>query len=301
MDELTIQVHQNLDEAHFKKIQHLLNACAEIDGLNPFSEHAILHMQYGKETEVKHYSCYSDGRLVGYAHVDSSDLVLGPNVEVAVLPDFRRHGVGKRLIDEVVIKHDQRPIRLWAHGLTTGAAALAANCGFEQIRTLWQMRRSLITPIPDPLFPRELDIRKFNSSTDIDAWIECNQAAFASHPEQGRWTITNLQHRLSESWFDPNGFKVAIFDGKIVGYGWTKVDAVSADSKLGEVYVVGVHPDWQNRGLGRAFTLDALCFLRSQNLNSALLYVDAENQPAINLYESIGFAHWDTDTLFQLD
>ncbi len=296
-----IQVHQNLDATLFNNIQQLLNSCAENDGLNPFSEHAILHMQYGHETEVQHYTCIEEDQLVGYAHVDLSDPIFGPSIEVAVLPEFRRHGVGKKLVEEVVASHESRPIRLWAHGLTTGAASLAANCGFKQVRTLWQMRRSLITPIPESNFAENIQVRKFNVATDVEAWINCNQVAFANHPEQGLWTQKNLQQRMSEPWFDANGFKVAIFEDKIIGYGWTKVDATGVDSKLGEVYVVGVHPDWQKCGLGRALTLDALSFLRSQNLNSALLYVDSENVPAIKLYESIGFSHWDTDTLFQLD
>ena len=301
MDELNLQVHQNLDESLFQDVQQLLNTCANIDGVNPFSEHAILHMQYGHETEVQHYLCFSQKRLVGYAHVDLSDLVFGPGIEVAVLPDFRRHGVGKKLIEEITKKHSSRPIRLWAHGLTTGAASLATNCGFKQIRTIWQMRRSLITPIPEPKFPNELEIRLFDATKDMNAWLKCNQVAFAKHPEQGRWTQTNLEQRISEPWFDSNGFKVAMYQDEVVAFGWTKVDDANADSKLGEVYIVGVHPQWQNRGLGKAFTLDGLRHLRSQGLNSALLYVDAENQAAINLYESIGFAHWDTDTLFQLD
>ncbi len=301
MDELSIQVHQNLDEYQFKSIQELLSTCANSDGLNPFSEHAILHIQYGNESEVQHFFCHQGHKLVGYAHVDLSDSVSGPNIEVAVLPQFRRLGVGKKLIEEVLSKNGGKTIRLWAHGLNTGAASLAASCGFRQVRTLWQMRRSLNTPIPESGFPKDLTLRKFEIDTDLDAWLLCNQVAFADHPEQGQWNKSNLQHRLIEDWFDPNGLKVLISENSVVGYSWTKVDAANADSKLGEIYVIGVHPDWQNHGIGKALTLDGLRYLRSLNLNSALLYVDAENERAISLYEYLGFSHWDTDTLFQLD
>jgi mycothiol synthase len=30
-----------------------------------------------------------------------------------------------------------------------------------------------------------------------------------------------------------------------------------------------------------------------------MLYVDRDNTAAVKLYESIGFAHWDTDVMFQ--
>ncbi len=301
MDELRIEVHHSLDDLQLLEIQNLLNYCAEVDGINPFSEHAILHMQYGKETHVQHFSCFEKKKLVAYGHVDLSDQVSGPNIEVAVNPEYRRHGVGKKLIEKLVENLESRPIRLWAHGLNTGAAALAKSCGFTQVRTLWQMRRSLIKPIPNPQFPNDITLKIFNMNTDTSSWLECNRISFADHPEQGQWTEESLHQRFSENWFNPNGLKVATFEEKIVGYVWTKVDAANADAKLGEIYVVGVLPEWQSKGLGKALTLEGLRNLRSQNLNSALLYVDEQNQRAISLYESIGFSHWDTDTLFQLD
>lgn len=306
MDELTISVHQNLDDQLSSNIQDLLAACADIDGLNPFSEHTILHMQYGNESHVQHFSCLAGDQLVGYAHVDFGDMVLGNlifgiNIEVAVLPDYRRHGVGKKLIEKILQTHSTRPIRLWAHGLNTGSASLAVSCGFKQVRTLWQMRRSLITQIPQAKLPDELNIRNFDSESDFETLLACNQVAFANHPEQGQWTKSNLQQRMSESWFDPNGLKVATHNDEIVAYSWMKVDEANAGSKLGEIYVVGVNPAWQKHGLGRFLTLEGLRYLRSLNLNTALLYVDAENEKAISLYQSLGFSHWDTDTSFQLD
>jgi mycothiol synthase len=311
MDELTIEVHQNLDDQLSLNIQDLLAACADIDGLNPFSEHTILHMQYGNESHVQHFSCSAGDQLVGYAHVDFGDVVFGDvvfgdmgfviNIEVAVLPDYRRHGVGKKLIEKILQTHSTRPIRLWAHGLNTGAASLAVSCGFKQVRTLWQMRRSLITQIPQARLPDGLNIRNFDAENDLDSLLACNQVAFANHPEQGQWTKSNLQQRMSESWFDPNGLKVATHNDEIVAYAWMKVDEANAGSKLGEIYVVGVNPAWQKHGLGRFLTLEGLRYLRSLNLNTALLYVDAENEKAISLYQSLGFSHWDTDTSFQLD
>ena len=301
MDELTINVHQTLDELQFSEIQNLLNACADNDGLNPFSEHAVLHMQYGHETEVKHYMCFQNTHLVAYAHVDLSDLVTGPNIEIAVLPRFRRHGVGGKLIELILSQNSSRPIRLWAHGLSNGAAELAAHFGFKQVRTLWQMRRSLNSPISEPNFPSQLQIRSFDSAIDAESWLECNRLTFAHHPEQGQWSAKNLNQRLKEQWFDPEGLKVAVFENEIVGYCWTKVDEANANAKLGEIYVIGIHPNWQNQGLGKAFTIDGLRYLRSLNLNTALLYVDLENEKAIALYKSLGFSHWDTDTMFQLD
>ena len=67
---------------------------------------------------------------------------------------------------------------------------------------------------------------------------------------------------------------------------------------IGEVYVVGVDPDEQGHGLGRALTLVGLRHLRAAGLPEAMLYVDGDNTAAIRLYTDLGFTHRDTDVMF---
>jgi mycothiol synthase len=65
------------------------------------------------------------------------------------------------------------------------------------------------------------------------------------------------------------------------------------------VYVVGVAPTAQGGGLGRRLTLTGLRHLSSLGLHEALLYVEAENAPAVAVYRRLGFTHAPEDTHVQ--
>ena len=56
-------------------------------------------------------------------------------------------------------------------------------------------------------------------------------------------------------------------------------------------------PQYQFQKINEVLGLE---YLREEGLSAAMLYVDRTNTPAIKLYESIGFAHWDTDVMFQM-
>jgi mycothiol synthase len=176
------------------------------------------------------------------------------------------------------------PVQRWIDAGDEAAAASCAALGLRAERDLWQMRRRL--PLPERA---ELATRPFRPGQDDEAWLAVNNAAFAWHPEQGGWTQEDLQARLDEPWFDPEGFLLHESDGELVGFCWTKVHH-RARPPLGEIFVIGVHPDAHGRGLGRSLTLAGLDHLhRLRDLDWGMLYVDAANEPAVGLYRDLGF------------
>jgi mycothiol synthase len=257
-------------------------------------------------------------RLAGYAHLDPTDVVAGAAVELVVHPRDRGLGHGRVLVEAAAAATPDGRLRLWAHGDTSPARSLAASLGFKEVRRLEQLRRSLWSPLPNAERPAGVTVRAFRPGADDAEWLALNARAFADHPEQGGWTAADLAARMREDWFDPEGFLVAVDDatGAMVAFHWTKIHGGDghthgpdetagqphahphAHDPIGEVYVVGVDPAAQGRGLGRAMTLAGLHHLRGRGLPQAMLYVDADNAPALAVYKALGFTHWDTDVMF---
>nr|WP_031166109.1 mycothiol synthase [Streptosporangium roseum] len=198
-----------LDEREVAAVLTVVEAATEADGVRPLNEHVMLHLRYGGDERAGAVLLYVGDDLAGYAHVDPTDPVEGPSGELVIHPAFRGRGHGRRLLEAVLDRTGGR-LRLWAHGGHPGAEALALSTGFTKIRSLWQMRRSLFTAIPGFDLPDGVRLRTFEpGSPDEEAWVALNAKAFAHHPEQGAWTLEDLERREQEPWFDPAGFFLA--------------------------------------------------------------------------------------------
>lgn len=301
-----IEVRRSLAAADIPVLCALIERVTDSDGMRPLSEHVWLHLKQGGDARGQHLvAMRADRTVVGYAHLDTTDPVDGPSAELAVDPGERRLGLGRQLVEEMIRLSPDGRLRLWAHGEQAGAGELAASMGFQRARALWQMRRSLYAPLPRPVLPPGVVVQPFRVGTDESAWLALNAVSFADLPDQGRWTLADLEQRLCEPWFSADGFLVAWQHERMVGFHWTKVhgrlesESDHQHQPIGEVYVVGVDPESRGSGLGRALTVVGLRHLRSLDLSQAMLYVDSTNTGAIALYESLGFARWDTDVLFR--
>jgi mycothiol synthase len=185
---------------------------------------------------------------------------------------------------------------VWAHGNLEPARATAAAVGLVKARELLQMRRSL-ADLPPVSVPPDVRLATYSGPDDDAEVLRVNNAAFAWHPEQGGWTEADIEERRGESWFDADGLFLAFEGdepGRLLGFHWTKTHGPS----LGEVYVVGVDPDAQGRGLGATLTLVGLHHLAERGADTVMLYVEADNAAAVKTYRRLGFDVFSTDVAY---
>lgn len=270
-------------------VSALLNQVARVDHVEAISESGVLALQHHGDIRIQHLLAYSNAELVGYAVFDGRDSGK-PVGEIAVAPDFRRHGVGSVLLREIEARAGSS-LSIWAHGNIGAAQEFAAHHSYSPGRVLEQLGRSLTSALPAAQFASDVQVRPFAVGQDEQAWLRLNAEAFAAHPEQGRWTSEDLADRQQQDWFDPAGFLLAeqAKTGELVGSVWTKVDAVAGAPSIGEIYVVAIRPTQQRRGLGAALTLAGLAHLQECGLSKAMLFVDESNIGATRLYQRLGF------------
>ena len=274
------------------RVTALVEAATRADGVAPLSEHVMLHLRHGGDEQDRHLlllvpDAAGATAVAGYAHLDPTDPVDGASAELVVHPDAprQRARAHARRRDDRGGRRPRGParsdgrLRLWAHGDHPAARKLASSMGFEEVRRLLQLRRPLADALPPVDLPAGVLLRTFRPGADDDAWLALNALAFRHHPEQGKWTADDLHARMAESWFDAEGFLIAERGGRMVGFHWTKVHGGDPSDEqpgepghghepIGEVYVVGVDPDEQGNGLGRALTLAGLHRLRAQGLRA---------------------------------
>lgn len=156
------------------------------------------------------------------------------------------------------------------------------------MRKILKLSRSLAEPINQIAHPYHFIT--FDPEMHCEAWLDLNNEIFKVHPDQGNWAMADLENRMREPWFDPEGFFLCINNGVIAGFCWTKIhnDFVNQDP-IGELYVIGVDPAMSGQGIGKAVCQEGLIYLRNKGLKTAILYVDEDNAAGIGLYKSLGF------------
>ncbi len=123
---------------------------------------------------------------------------------------------------------------------------------------------------------------------DLPQVININLISLREHYPEDFW-----RYHL-EMWGE--AFLVAEADSKVVGYVMSRVERgfgylrKSLYKKLGHIISIAVMPEYRGRGIGYALMSEALKKLKEfYGVKEVYLEVRVSNEPAIRLYEKLGF------------
>lgn len=211
---------------------------------------------------------------------------------LAVAPDHRRRGLGKRLL-----RHAIAAAR--SGGCTTvtnssvdsrwqAAVGLFESHGFvwadpDHCNMTMQMDISTWTP-REPSLPPGFQIRSMRDG-DEEQWTIVKRSAFRDDTPMGWWQ----QVWGSRPDHDPDGWKVCEHGGRIVGIAAAVVKDLPEGGKGCCIEWVGVLPEFQGLGLGRALMTACLNYAARFQPNPMVVVTQRFRAAAVALYESLGF------------
>lgn len=277
-------------------VDRIIAAATEADGTAPLSAD-ILRARAAENSGLEDVIAKVDGDVAGYAavlHFRDGYPAMG---EAVVDPKHRNVGMGGSLV-AWILGTGGSDARVWAHGDLPAARAVAGRLDLVALRELLQLRRPLDDTLSPPVLPDDVLIRTYTPA-DRAELLRVNNAAFSWHPEQGGWTDAQLDERAAEQWFDPSGIFLAVDADRpdhVLGFHWTKLHADQPG--LGEVYVVAVDPDARGRNLGQILTTVGMRYLRERGADTVMLYVEADNERAVRVYEKVGFRRFHADVAY---
>lgn len=240
-----------------------------------------------------------DGRVVGMCTAELDPRVGQGWGSGRIHPDFRRQGIGRRLLHAAEARYRERAeteltpdlpliVTRYCNANNTGASTLLAQEGYTIVRVSWFMRIDLDAPIDPPPLPEGIMLRPFDRARDAEAVHEAETEFFREN-----WGIL---HEPFDLWqqirfgtrFDPALWLVA-WDGDQIAGLCLGLQPAEGQDGIGWVETLAVRKDWRGRGIGSALLRHGFRVLQEQGYPLADLEVDSENRTnAVGLYERAG-------------
>ena len=273
------------------RLAELDAACRATDGDDPISDALPAALAGVKDIAWNTLGAEtSAGKLVAAGWVDPSGK-LGITTAGKVHPDFRRQGLGNRLLEwaecraiELLQSGNSSQLVITNEALSEGAQRLYLardyTLGMEEEMRVGDLTR----PFPGGGFPEGINLASWSPDTAIQFY----QAYCHSFQDRPGFPFPS-----ADDWINGNnefdGFRPTL--SVLARYSEEPVGFLTADvySGLGWISQVGVVPAWRRKGLAKALMIEALHRFSNEGFTQAALHVNVNNLAAINLYASLGF------------
>ncbi len=266
------------------------------------------------DMEVDSLAAYVAGRPVGWTrvwHHPSEDRLERAHLFGLVDPEFRRRGIGTRLLTWTDARAEERLrardtdlpkyIRADAGGKEDDKRAILGRLGMAVVRYFDNMTRSLAAPIPETI-ANGFTIERWHPERSEEARLVCVEA-FRDH-----WGSAGVTREGWEKWLGSEGTRldlslIALVDDRIVAY------AVNAHHRA-DNEIHGRHEAWvdslgtlkehRGQGIATALLTESMRVIAEAGFDSVGLDVDSANPTgAHGLYTRLGFEVYFQSTMYQ--
>jgi mycothiol synthase len=167
-----------------------------------------------------------------------------------------------------------------------GKARLDAR-GFQRTQSdAVCLTQSLDYALPLPVLPEDYIVRSSKGETEVAARASAQYNAFTNTAPFDIY-VERFRRFMQSPVYDPDMDVLAVApDGRIGAFCIVWPDPLN---KTGLFEPVGTHPDFRQRGLGKAVMTEALHRLKARGMTHARVSTLANNIPGVKLYESAGF------------
>ncbi len=236
----------------------------------------------------------ADGAPAGYLYT----LVLPSTpkpwalIRLGVIGPHRRRGLGSALLETCIARLAQQgeargigEICTTAWLPSESAAGFVTRHGFRHARFFWKMERPPGNP-PEPAWPAGIEVRVFDGGEPaLRDFVDAYNDSFAAHYHFVVLDMEQARVVTRQRTFRPEGLVMAYRGGRCVGYCRNTIRG-----REGEIAVLGVVGAARGIGLGRALLRWSAAWLEREGCEPIELHVDGENETALALYRSEGFA-----------
>ena len=244
------------------------------------------------------------GKILGFCEVYPEIQIHRALVDALVHPAYRCIGVATALLQKALVRSTElgaQRVQVDIQESNTPAKQFLRFHGFANVRQYLNMTLDLEKTQLSVAQDKAFDIRPCRQGEEsilCEIQNYCFKESWGFKPN----TEDEIRYLINTRGCSPEDVIFCFQDNQPVGYCWTKINPGEnkhQDAKKGRIHMLGVDPDYRGSGLGRIALMEGIRQLKSKGVQIVELTTDSMNQPAYDLYQSVGFEHSSTILWFE--
>jgi ribosomal protein S18 acetylase RimI-like enzyme len=252
----------------------------------------MFYSEYEDEHWNEHICLWErDSQTIGWTLLDPDWC----SFDVYLFPELRGSRVEEYILDQsiqclnkIVRQQDGTEIRtFWVAEHDYERVSQLEQRGFRRGKyAMWYLEHLLEEQIPEAQLPNGYSLRQVAGDADVQPRAAAAHQAFGSCRSFEEY-LPRYQRFTDSPVYDANLDLVTVTpEGDFSSFCIAWPDPVN---HVGLFEPVGTHPDFQSQGLGKAVVTEGLRQLQNCGMERAAVCVEADNQKAQGLYETLGF------------